>query len=228
MRTITFTGTVVDSSGNPARGWMTTAALEAALVPEADTVIAPQPVEVELDTDGSWSVPLVLPTELGELTPVLAEVHLLLADTRPQTVVLNVQTSDDTVDYADAPRVMLFPSDRAGSPVVTWSVVGQPGGVAPLNDVARVPEQYLPPGAGGSAGRLDDLNDVDGAYTAESGTILRKGDDGIWRPSPANQSRGDVVFFRSVAPPDGVVGYEVNDVWIDYGDSFAVYQREAS
>jgi hypothetical protein len=154
MRTITFTGHLDAADGSPAVGWVRVAALDSVPVPEADTVISTQPVELQLGKDappGSFSTDLVLPTDLGAETPVLVEVHQLLEMTRPKSQILNVQTQGNAIDLADAPEVVLYPADQ-GMPAVPWSAVGRPGGVAPLGANGLVPVQFLPAGGGGSGG----------------------------------------------------------------------------
>jgi hypothetical protein len=150
MRQITLTGHLHDASGNNAVGWVQVAGLDVVLAPEDDVVISLQPVHQQL-MNGSFAIPIELSTEPGSTVPALVELHQLLEGTRPVSEVLNVQTTGDTIDIADAPRVILFPSDGSGVPVVSWSVVGQPGGVAPLDSAGRVPAQYLPASSGGSA-----------------------------------------------------------------------------
>jgi hypothetical protein len=150
MRTIQFTGREVAADGGPATGWVRVAALAEVPVPDADTVISIQDAEREL-VDGAWSMPLVIPTDAGSTVPVLLEVHILLTGTRPVSTIRNVQTSGDAIDYADAPEVILYPSDQ-GIPAVPWSAVGQPGGVAPLSGSGKVPPQFLPASGGGTGG----------------------------------------------------------------------------
>jgi hypothetical protein len=146
MRTITFTGHLDAADGGNAVGWVQVAALATVPVPDADTIITEQPIDLQL-VAGSFATPLVLPTDVGSLTPVFVEVHQLLDGTRPVSRVVNVQTAADVLDYADAPEVVFYPS-LDGVPAVPWSAVGQPGGVAPLGSNGRVPALYLPVGGG--------------------------------------------------------------------------------
>jgi hypothetical protein len=156
MRTIQFTGHEVAADGSPARGWVRVAALNEMPVPDAQTVISIQDADREL-VDGSWSMPLVLPTDVGSTVPVLIEVHVLLAGERPVSTIRNVQTQADAIDYATAPTVVLYPSDQ-GTPAIPWSAVGQPGGVAPLDAGSRIPAQYLPAAASADLYHVEDVD----------------------------------------------------------------------
>jgi hypothetical protein len=127
-----------------------------AVSPATDQVIAEQPVFVQLvdgrlvwPADGQLGVPVVDPTDPGLEQPVLVELHLLLDDTKPQFLVLNIATENDTIDVADAPRVPVEEQADRPVPVVPWSAVGAAGGVAPLGADRHVPAQFLPPAVGG-------------------------------------------------------------------------------
>lgn len=76
-----------------------------------------------------------------------------------------------------------------------------------LDDVTAGPpirtSWSAPHGPPPEGGALDQLTDVDGATDADTGTVLVKGSDGIWRPSappPSPPLWGDSARWRRGAP----------------------------
>jgi hypothetical protein len=121
-------------------------------VPAADTVVTEQPVVVEL-VDGRFAEVVPLSTQPSAAEPIFLEVHVLLENTRPESMTVRVDTDGETIDLADVDRVTQLPLSNTVV-VVPWSVVGQPHGVAPLDAAGRVPATHLPAASGGVSAYL--------------------------------------------------------------------------
>ncbi|MFE2751551.1 hypothetical protein ACFXGA_06060 [Actinosynnema sp. NPDC059335] len=146
LHTVTLTGHLT-AGGRSAVGHVSIAALHQVQVPAADTVVTEQPVVVEL-VDGRFAEVVPLSAQPSAAEPIFLEVHVLLENTRPESMTVRVETDGETIDLADVERVTQLPQSSTVV-VVPWSVVGQPHGVAPLGPDGRVPAQHLPAASGG-------------------------------------------------------------------------------
>lgn len=222
---VTLTGRLTRVDDQPATGYVSVALLGIEQVPDDDgVVLVAQPERIRLDGSGAFSTMVPVTAPGGD--PRWIVVDLLLDDTPPERLVFTVDGSTDPVDLSTVAAVPVVPDSDAHTVAVPWSALGAPHGVAPLGEEGKVPVQFLPPGQGGSVTVLDDLDDVEGAAAAPAATVLRKGDDGIYRPTAVTQ-RGDAVWFRD-GPPVSLVGHQASDVWIDTAADFAVFRVEES
>lgn len=225
VQRVTLTGRLTRADGQSATGYVQVRVLNPELVPDDDGVIlVPQPERIRLDDTGGFSTLVPVTDDPGN--PRWIVVDLLPDDTPPDQLVFTVDGTADPVDLADVQPVPVVPDSDAHEVAVPWSLLGEPGGVAPLGPDGKIPAQFVLPSQGGTVAVLDDLEDVEGAAAAAPGVILRKGADGIYRPTAADTGmRGDAVFFRQ-GPPAPATGHQVSDVWVDTANSFAVYQVE--
>jgi hypothetical protein len=223
---VTLTGRLTRGDDQPATGYVSVRLLEQLQDPDGDTIVTTQPTRLKL-TDGAFSVPVPVTTDPD--SPVWVVLDTLPDRTAPEQYVFSVDGTQDPVDLADVQSAPVV-TDRDGHAVaIPYSLLGAPGGVAVLDAEGKVPAAMLPPGQGGAVTELDDLTDVADTGVGSAGTVLRKGVDGIWRPSAADAGgmRGDAVWFRP-AGPEPVDGHQPNDVWVNTAADFAVYQVEES
>ncbi|GAB3670220.1 hypothetical protein [Saccharopolyspora tripterygii] len=150
---VTLTGRWVRVDGSPASGHVRIASWRTVTSGVTDTVISVQPIEYPLDDDGGMSVRVPITVQDAVPDSIYVEVHVLLADTRPESLLLRIPGDTELVDIADAERVPMLPEgpEPPVVPLVAWSSVGEPGGVAPLDGSGLVPSRYLPAGSGGTA-----------------------------------------------------------------------------
>lgn len=151
IRLVVLTGDLNQAVGGlPAIGWVLISSYKMVRAPGANMVITSQPKPVKL-VDGRFGVLVPVSTQVTFEEQCLIEVQVLLQDTRPEALVLVVETDQDTLDIADAVRVPVMDTDTT-VPVVPWRSVGVPGGVVPLGPSGKILAQFLPASSGGMVG----------------------------------------------------------------------------
>jgi hypothetical protein len=126
------------------------------LAPGADQVLSGQQsldvqlVNGELFWDGVAGVPVVDPLDPDLTHPVYVELHVLLDDSPPFAMLLDIATTDTTIDVADARLVDPENEGADQGLFIPWTAAGQANGVAPLGGDLKIPLQFLPPAAGGT------------------------------------------------------------------------------
>lgn len=147
---VTLTGRLIRADSQPATGYVQVRLLYPEQVPDDDGVIlVPQPERIRLDVDGEFST--LVPVTDDPAVPRWIVVDILLDDTPPDQMVFSVDGTADPVDLADVLTVPVMPDSDAHEVAVPWSLVGAPGGVAPLDSAGKVPLAHLPAGQGGDA-----------------------------------------------------------------------------
>jgi hypothetical protein len=158
LRYIRLTGTWTKGGGPTlATGWVRLMTWGTTLAPGADTVVSSQPLDVKLVNgalvhpgDGLPGIPVLDPGDPDLEHSVYVELHVLLDDTEPQSMLLDISTPNDTIDVADA--ILLDPPDPDSrhDERIPWSARGAVNGVAPLNAARKIPPEFLPPVSGGT------------------------------------------------------------------------------
>lgn len=166
MEWVTLTGRLTRGSSQPATGYVQVRVLESLQDPDAQQVLVTQPAQIQLDTAGSFTTQV--PVTANPEAPLWIVIDLLPENAAPDQIVFTVDGSIDPVDLSVVLPVPVVPDSDAHEIAIPWAVIGEPGGVAPLNSSGKVPAQYLPAASGGAAPWLKHVQDVPQAvFTVE-------------------------------------------------------------
>lgn len=197
---VTLQGRLTRGDDQPATGYVSVRLLEQLQDPDGDAVITTQPTRLKL-VDGAFSV--LVPVTTDPQRPVWIVLDTLPDRTAPDQYVFSVDGTQDPVDLADVQSAPVV-TDRDGHVVaIPYSLLGAPNGVAVLDAEGKVPAAMLPPGQGGAVAELSDLQDVTETGQGSPGTVLRKGEDGQWRPAFVQTE--PVTWWQGDGPPPLVI-----------------------